>query len=65
MHGRHEIVINLHGYRDSKSIKEAVESVYVEKLALKWYLALNDSIIGTIQCADACTKELCDKLDEV
>lgn len=52
-------------YRDSKSIKEAVELAYAKPPDLKWYLALTDSIIGTIQCADACTKELCEKLDEV
>lgn len=54
-------------YRDSKSIKEAVELAYAKppESDLKWYLALSDSIVGTIQCADACTKELCEKLEEV
>ena len=49
------------------SIQEAVKFAYAIKpeRELKWYLALTDSIIGTIQCADACTKEQCDKLDKV
>lgn len=52
-------------YRDSKSIKEAIELAYaIEKPPdLKWYLALSDSIVSTIQCADVCTKELCEKLE--
>ena len=42
-------------YREGKSIKEAVELAChkdSDKVDLQWYLALTDSIVGTIECAD-------------
>ena len=55
--------------REAKSIKEAVELACHEdpKLRnLKWYLAMTDSIVDTIQCADAGgTTDLCNQLDKV
>ena len=44
-------------------IKKAVECAYAANPELKWYLALTDSIIATIQCAN--TKDQRDKLDSV
>ena len=52
----------------SKSIKEAVELAFhkdPEKVDLKWYMALTDSIIGTIQCADGNSADQWKQLHEV
>ena len=54
--------------REVKSIKEAVELASHEdptKRDLKWYLALTDSIVGTIMCADGGSSDLCKRLDKV
>ena len=56
-------------YRNAKSIKEAVELACHEdpkQHDLKWYLAMTDSIVDTIQCADpGSTTHLCKQLDKV
>ena len=55
-------------YREGKSIKEAVELAChedPEKINLDWYLALTDSIVGTIQCADGGSADQAKHLDEV
>ena len=54
--------------REAKSIKEAVELACQEdskERDLKWYLAMTDSIVGTIQCADGGSTELRERLDKV
>ena len=42
-------------------IKKAVKCAYAANPELKWYLALTDSIIDTIKCAN----DQSDKLDSV